>query len=103
MSRRSASQDRYPSQNEPKWSRSETAIARRAFDAALKREVHEIMQEAKQKANHIKEPAGRWDLEYYLTKRRKEIDGKNEFRSSRLTQTFGRLLCERRVTEAELR
>src|SRR5215469_17479833 len=80
MSRRSASQDRYPYQNEPKWSRSETAIARRAFDAALKPELQEIMQEAKQKANHIKEPVGLWDLECYLTKRRKEIDSKNEFR-----------------------
>jgi len=41
-------------------------------------------------------------LERYLTQRRKEIDRKYEFRSSRLTQTFGRLLCERRVSQVEL-
>jgi hypothetical protein len=32
-----------------------------------------------------------------------EIDGGCEFRSSRLTQIFGRLLCERRLSEDELR
>jgi hypothetical protein len=42
-------------------------------------------------------------LERYLTERRKDIDGKYKFRSSRLTRTFGRLLCERRVSENELR
>ena len=32
----------YPNPNEPTWSRSEKAIARKAFDAALKRELHEV-------------------------------------------------------------
>jgi hypothetical protein len=44
-----------------------------------------------------------WHLEHYLTERRKEIDRKYEFRSSRLTRVFGRLLYERRVSEEELR
>ena len=61
------------------------------------------MEEAKQKASQIKEPPDVWKLERYLTERRKEIDGKYEFRSSRLTQTFGRLLCDRRFSENELR
>ena len=34
---------------------------------------------------------------------RKDINRKYDFRSSRLTQVFGRLLCERRVSEEELR
>jgi hypothetical protein len=54
--------DRYPYQNEPPWSKSEKAIARTAFDAALKRELHQVMEEAKQKANQIKEPGGLWDF-----------------------------------------
>jgi hypothetical protein len=33
-----------PYPNEPTWSRSEKAIARALFDAALKRELHEVMQ-----------------------------------------------------------
>ncbi len=88
----------YPYQNEPIWSRSERATARRVFDAALKRELHEVMREAKQMANRISDPEDLWALERYLTQRRKDIDGKYDFRSSRLTQLFGRLLCERRIT-----
>jgi photoprotection regulator FRP-like protein len=61
------------------------------------------MQEARQKANQIKEPADVWELERYLTQRRKNIDRKYEFRSSRLTEVFGRLLSERRISEQELR
>jgi hypothetical protein len=61
------------------------------------------MQEAKQMANKIKEPADVWDLERYLTQRRKDIDRRYQFRSSRLTQVFGMLLSERRISEEELR
>jgi len=99
----SATQERYPYQNEPTWSKSEKAIARRLFDAALKRELHEVMQEAKQKANQIKEPADVWELERYLTQRRKDVDRRYDFRSSRLTRVFGSLLCERRITQEKLR
>ena len=49
-------------QNEPIWSRPEKAIARKAFDAALKRELHEIMQEARQRAKQMREPADVWEL-----------------------------------------
>ncbi len=55
-----------------------------------------------QKANQIKEPAEVWELERYLTQRRKDIDRKYDFRSSRLTRVFGTLLCERRINEEEL-
>src|ERR1700693_3774036 len=75
----------YPFPNEPTWSGSEKTIARRVFDAALRRELHEVMQEAKQKANQIKEPADVWELERYLTQRRKDVDRRYDFRSSRLT------------------
>jgi hypothetical protein len=54
-------------------------------------------------ASQIKESSDLWDLENYLTQRRKDIDRKYDFRSSRLTQVFGRLLCDRRVSEDELR
>ena len=103
MTSPSATQDSYPYQNEPMWSRSEKAIARKAFDAALKRELHEVMQEAKQMANQIKNPSDLWDLEHYLTQRRKEIDRKYDYRYSRLTHVFGRLLYEKRLSEEELR
>ena len=98
----SATQDRYPYQNGPIWSRSEKTVARAAFDAALKRELQEIMQEAKQMAKQVNEPADLWDLEHYLTQRRKEIDRKYEYKYSQLTHVFGRLLYEKRVGEEEL-
>jgi len=103
MSSPSATPNTYPYQNEPTWSKSEKAIARTAFDAALKREFHQVIQEAKQKASQIKEPEDLWDLEHYLTERRKEIDRKYDYRYSQLTQVFGRLLHEGRLSEEELR
>ena len=103
MTSPSATQDRYPYQNEPTWSRSEKTVARAAFDAALKRELQEVMQEAKQMANQINEPADLWDLEHHLTQRRKEIDRKYDYRYSQLTQVFGRLLYEKRLRQEELR
>jgi hypothetical protein len=99
----SATPDRYPYQNEPIWSRSEKAIARKAFDAALKRELHEVMQETKQMASQIKEPSDLWELERYLTERRKDIDRKYDTRGSRLKDVLGRLLYESRLREEDLR
>ena len=90
-------------QNEPIWSRSEKAIARKAFDAALKRELHEIMQETKQRAKQMREPADVWELERYLTQRRKDIDRRYDFWSSRLKDVLGRLLYENRLVKGDLR
>jgi Photoprotection regulator fluorescence recovery protein len=93
----------YASPSDLTWSRSEKAIARKAFDAALKQELLEAMQEAKHRTSGIKQPSDLWDLERYLTQRRKEIDHKYDFRSSHLTQRLGQLLSETRVREEELR
>ena len=103
MTSLSATPDRYPYQNEPSWSRSEKVVARTAFDAALRRELQEVMREARQMASRIKEPAELWDLEHYLTERRKEINRKYDYRYSQLTHVFGRLLHEKRLREEELR
>jgi Photoprotection regulator fluorescence recovery protein len=103
MSSRSVTRNRFPYPNEAIWSKPERAIARKAFDAALNREVQDVMREAKQMANKIKEPADVWALERYLTQRRRDIDRKYEFRSSRLTQILGMFLSERRILEEELR
>lgn len=103
MSSPSATPKRYPYQKEPVWSRSERTIARKVFDAALNHELQEVMQEAKRMASQIKEPADVWGLERFLTQRRKDIDRKYEFRSSRLTRVLGMLLSEHRIREEELR
>ena len=70
----STNQARYPYQNESTWSRSEKAIARIAFDAALGRELPEVIQRAKQMAGEIQQSTDLWDLERYLTQHRKKID-----------------------------
>jgi hypothetical protein len=103
MTSPSATQDRYPYQNEPIWSRSEKIIARKAFDAALGRELHEVIQETQKMASQIQQSSDLWDLEHYLTQRRKEIDRKYDYRYSQLTHVFGRLLYENRLREEELR
>ena len=103
MTSLSAAPNRYPYQNEPIWSRSEKAIARKAFDAALGQELHEVIQEAKRMAKEIRKSSDLWDLEHHLTQRRKEIDRKYDFRGSRLTDVLGRLLYENRLGEEDLR
>ena len=103
MTSPTATQDRYPYQNEPIWSKSEKTIARKAFDAALGRGLHEVIQEAKKMASQIQQSSDLWDLEHYLTERRKEINRKYDYRYSQLTHVFGRLLYEKRLHEDELR
>ena len=93
----------YASASDMTWSRSEKAIARKAFDAALGRELHEVIQETQKMASQIQQSSDLWDLEHYLTQRRKEIDRKYDYRYSHMTQVFGRLLYETRVIEEELR
>ena len=102
MSSPSVNQNTYPWQNEPTWSKSEKAIVRTAFDAALKRELHEVMQETKKMASQINEPDDLWELERYLTERRKDINHKYDSRGSRLKDVLGRLLYENRLGENDL-
>jgi len=54
-------------------------------------------------ASGIQESSDLWDLEHYLTERRKQIDRKYDFRYSQLTLVFGRLLYETRLSEEDLR
>ena len=93
----------YPYRNEMTWSRSEKAIAHKAFNAALGRDLHAAIQETQQMASRITEPEDLWELEHYLTQRRKEIDRKYQYKYSELTHVFGKLLQEGRLSEEDLR
>jgi hypothetical protein len=93
----------YASASDVTWSRAEKAVARRAYDAALERELREVMEDARQRASRIRQPSDVWGLEQYLSQRRKEIDRKYQFRTSHLTQVLGELLREKRISERELR
>jgi hypothetical protein len=84
------------------WSREEKAVARKAFDLALKRELEAIMFEAKNRASKIQQPSDLWDLERYLTDRRVQIDRQYEYKYSVLILVFGNLVQQGRLSEQDL-
>ncbi len=90
-------------EGELRWSQAERKIARRAFEHALNQELQEVMQKVKEMAAEIKESSELWELEKYLTQRRKEINSKYEYRGAKLRFVFGTLLHEGRLTEEHLR
>jgi hypothetical protein len=54
-------------------------------------------------ASEIQDSSDLWDLEHYLTERRKRIDRKYDYRYSQLTLVLGRLLRENGLSEEDLR
>jgi hypothetical protein len=86
-----------------KWSASEKAIARKAFDLALGRELEEVMIKAKKWAEKIRHPSDLWELERYLYESRKQINQKYDYRYSVLPMVFGVLIRQGRLTERDLR
>lgn len=84
------------------WSESDKRIARRVFDAALQRELAEVMGEFKRRAATAKEPEDMWSVEHFLASARRDIDSKYDYRYSQLDLVFGRLLREGRILEGDL-
>jgi hypothetical protein len=87
---------------ELKWSPAEKAIARKAFDTALQRELEAVMREAKDRAARIRQPADLWELEHWLTQRRRDIDSTYDYRYSVLPLVFVMLIRDGRLSEQEL-
>jgi hypothetical protein len=94
--------DVYSTMRDLRWSAKEKAIARRAFDHALHRELEVTIREAKQMAERIKQPNELWELERHLTRRRKGIDGKYEYKYSVLLLVLADLVREGRINPDEL-
>ena len=88
--------------HDEKWSRSEKTIARRAYDDAHDRELAALAQEVRRRANAIAEPHHIWALHDFLTRSRKEIDLKYDYRYSQLVFVFARLIFDGWLSEAEL-
>ena len=86
-----------------KWSPAEKAVARKAFDMALKGELESIMREAREMAARIREASELWDLERWLGERRREIDQKYDYRYSVLLTVFARLVREQRLSVEDLK
>jgi hypothetical protein len=85
-----------------KWKDSEKKLARKVFDAALQRELAEVMGEFKARAANVRIPEEMWTLEDFLARSRRAIDAKYDFRYSQLLRVFGVLVREKRVPEEEL-
>lgn len=97
------SADRPANFREMKWTPSEKAAARQAFDRALQREFEAVIQETKGRAAAIRQGDDLWHLEDYLREQRKQIDFRYDYRYSRLLFVFAYLLKVGRLSEQELR
>lgn len=84
------------------WTKAEKVVARRVFDAALQRELADIIVKFKRRAESAKDPDDLWAIERLLSKARREIDTKYDFRYSQLDVVFARLLYEGRIKESDL-
>ena len=78
--------------NDIKWSKSEKSIARAAFDRAYQKECDQIIRSLKQKAHKLSGPKEIWKIHDYLSKKRKEMDEKYDYRYSVLILGFSILL-----------
>jgi len=88
MTTMSATQGSYPTRTS-RFGRSQKKLSPAQPRRCLGRELHELIQEAKKMASQIQQPPDLWDLEHYLSERRKEIDRKYDYRYSRLTTCLG--------------
>jgi hypothetical protein len=85
------------------WSPAEKAVAHRAFDLALHKELEAVLHQARKRAAEATEASDLWKLEAWLGHRRREIDSKYDFRYSVLPMVFGGLLHEGSISEDDLR
>lgn len=85
-----------------RWSQSEKAIARRAFERALQRELDELVAETKRRASRIAQVDDIWDLVEHLNSRRKQIDARYDFRYSVLPDLFAALIAAGRLSITDL-
>jgi Photoprotection regulator fluorescence recovery protein len=85
-----------------KWSGAEKVIARKAFEHALQQDLEAIIRQAKKMAGRIEQPSDLWELERYLTERRKEIDRQYDYRYSVLLNVFADLIQKGRLREQDL-
>lgn len=88
---------------ETKWTDAEKKAARRAFEAAFRKECDFISTKLKEMISNALEPADLWRIHDYLSDRREEIDGKYDYRYLVLIAVFGRLLREGWLSDADLK
>ncbi len=88
--------------NDLKWTQKEKLISRAAFDKAYRSECDDIVRTVRRKLGGLSEPKEIWGLEDYLYEKRREVDGKYDYRYSKLIFVFGRLVREGWITVNDL-
>ena len=76
------------------WSPTQKKAARAAYDLALERELKSIRQEAGKILQQSGDGHAVWRLHDYLSKKRREVDQKYDYRYSVLMTVFTRLVSE---------
>ena len=84
------------------WSRGEKAVARRAYEQAYSRELAALADEVRRCVEQITEPQHIWALHDFLTRKRKEIDQKYDYRYSQLVFVFALLIRDGWLSVEEL-
>ena len=84
------------------WTHAEKRIARRVFDAALQRELAQLMAEFKRRAAAASQPDDLWAIERFLSKAGRDINARYDFRYSVLEFVFAGLLREGLIESGEL-
>lgn len=67
-----------------KFTSSEKKAARKAFDSAYKREIKEIKTLLIEKISSIETDSHLWEIEDFLSQRRRMVDEKYDYRYSKL-------------------
>lgn len=84
------------------WSKTEKAIAKKAFDSAYERECQTIMVELRKLASEAQTPEDIWKIHDYLGRTQRNMGKKYDYRYSMLIFGFAQLLMEGWITEDEL-
>lgn len=85
-----------------KWTDREKKLARQVFETALHAELADLMERCKADAEAMSSPDELWELEERLSRWRREIDSKYDYRYSQLPLVFARLLREKRIRIEQL-
>jgi hypothetical protein len=85
-----------------KWSTRDKKIARAAYEKAYKAEMRQIHEAVYKKVKDFRDENDVWRLHDYLTRKRREIDKKYDYRYTVLILVFARLLREGHIVEKDL-
>jgi hypothetical protein len=87
---------------EATWSSAEKKVARKAFDAAFRRQCAAITEKAERMLTTSSPPYGIWKLHDYLSRERRKVDKRYDYRYSVLISVFAELLRDGWLTKPDL-